>query len=157
MTQASLRDPKPPQGQHTRLLRRQSQPHKKPQKSPLQTSCALGKAARGWGWGWDGDRQGGWKGWGHHTAWPRSHHSALEASPYQCHNPVSPIHPRAGVMPESGMVGMRMLHTGVMLAQAPVCVVPNLPPGIKGSAMRAAALSSHITHTTSMLHCDNGV
>lgn len=56
-----------------------------------------------------------------------------------------------------GTVGLRMPRTGVTLARAPVRVVPNLPPRIKGAATHAAALSSHITHTTSMLHCDNGV
>lgn len=57
----------------------------------------------------------------------------------------------------SRTVGLRVPCTGVMLARAPVCVVPNLPLRIKGAATHAAALSSHITHTTSMLHCDNGV
>lgn len=46
---------------------------------------------------------------------------------------------------------------GVTLARAPGCVAPNLPARIKGSATHAAALSSHITHTTATLHCDNGV
>lgn len=132
---------------------------------------SAGRAAQGRGR--SGDGQGGQEGWGHpcHLALVTSLSLGRVPMPVSppLTLPVSQIHPSSGTrdarspvvglgMPAAGgTVGLQMPRVGVMLARAPVCVVPNLPLQIKGAATHAAALSSHITHTTSMLHCDNGV
>lgn len=81
--------------------------------------------------------------------------------------PVPPNHPPSGSRhartPAEGLGGRRdgraadAARGGDAGASPRLCVAPNLPPRIKGAATHAAALSSHITHTTSTLHCDNGV